>query len=192
MAYGADTEELLKRIAKCKDGKLDLAYLRITSLPELSYKLQELYCFNTQLTSLPELPSGLQTLYCYNTQVSSLPELPSGLLWLSCDNTQLTSLPELPSGLQELICYNTRLTSLPELPSGLQILLCNNCPLILQRGKGESIQDYNLRWRVWREEKASKERTLARTEVIKEDLMAETWHPRRVEKILALGGGEVF
>jgi hypothetical protein len=91
-----------------------------------------------------------------------------------------------------LSCQNTQITNLPELPSGLVWLKCNNCPLILQRGDNKSIQDYNLQWRAWREEKASKERTQRRTEAIKEDLMAEMWHPRRVEKMLALGGGEVF
>jgi Leucine-rich repeat (LRR) protein len=186
MAHGADTEELLRRIANCKYGILNVSFLNITSLPELPSGLQELHCYNTPLTSLPELPSELQQLYCYNTQITILPKLPSGLQVLSCYNTQITSLPDLPSGLKALYCQYNQLTALPELPSGLKGLFCDNCPLILQRGEGESIHDYNLRWRAWREEKASKARTLVRTEAIKEDLMAEVWHPRRVEKMLEL------
>jgi hypothetical protein len=185
--HGEDTEELLKRIANYGDGMLNVSFLRITSLPELPSGIQRLWCDNTPLTSLPKLPSGLQELYCHNTQLTSILELPSELQVLSCYNTPLASLPELPSGLQRLWSDNTPLTKLPKLPSRLQELYCHSFPLILQRGKNESIQDYNLRWR---EEKEVKERTLTRTEAIKEDLMAETWHPRRVEKMLE--AGEVF
>ena len=89
MTYGQDTEELLRRIANIQKNTLNVSTLRLTSLPELPFGLQTLWCSNTQLTSLPELPSGIQELWCYNTQLTSLPELPSGLQKLWCYNTPL-------------------------------------------------------------------------------------------------------
>lgn len=69
MAYGPDTEELLRRVANIQNGMLNVSYLNITSLPTLPSGLQILYCYNTPLTRLPDLPSGLQQLYCSNTHL---------------------------------------------------------------------------------------------------------------------------
>ena len=207
MAHGPDTEELLTRIGNIQNGALNLSYLNITSLPELPSGLQGLWCSHTQLSSLPLLPSGLTVLECFDTPLTSLPELPSHLEWLWCANTcitylptlpsrlkvmdcsdtQLTSLPNLPPSLDWLNCSNTQLTSLPDLPSGLQRLVCSKTPLILQRGDGEPIAEYAARWRVWREEEASKTRCKERSNAIKEDLVAEIWRPERVEKMLEAG-----
>jgi Leucine-rich repeat (LRR) protein len=207
MAHGPDTEELLTRIANVQNGALNLSSLNITSLPELPCELQGLWCSYTHLTSLPDLPSGLTVLECFNTPLTTLPELPSHLEWLwcantritclptlpsrlrvmDCSNTQLTSLPDLPPSLNWLNCSNTQLTSLPDLHSGLQRLLCSKTPLTLQRGDGEPIADYNARWRVWREEEASKKRCHERSLAIKENLVAECWRPERVEKLLEAG-----
>jgi Leucine-rich repeat (LRR) protein len=159
----------------------------LTSLPELPSGLQVLDCNHTQLTSLPELPSGLIQLYCSKIQLTSLPELPSGLIQLWCSYTQLTSLPNLSSGLQTLSCHHTYLTSLPELPSGLLSLHCSNTPLILQRKENESIADYNLRWRAWREEKESRKRIQTKHRLLKEEIVMEAWHPRKVERWVELG-----
>ena len=212
MNYGQDTEELLRRITNIQNCELHVSNLEIHSLPELPKDLKILECHNTQITSLPVLPDGLLHLYCDNTQITSLPELPDGLLNLYCDNTQITSIPKLPGTLRQLLCDNTQITSLPELPDSLQLLWCSNTqittlpelpdtlqsiaceknPLLLERKEGESIQDYNLRWREWREEKASRERSQERCKEIKESLIAELWHPRRVEKLLELGGFEML
>lgn len=206
MAHGPETEELL-RIISTSSTRLMLVNLNITSLPELPSGLKELHCQNTRLASLPELPSelklldccntrltslpnlpaGLQRLYCSNTQLTSLPELPSGLQTLYVSNTQLTSLPTLPSGLQVLYCYNTQLSSLPELPSGLRDLYCSNTPLIIQREKNESISDYNRRWAVWREEEVSRKRIQDKHRLLKEEIVIEAWHPRKVERWVDCG-----
>jgi hypothetical protein len=77
-----------------------------------------------------------------------------------------------------LHCPFTQITVLPELPAGLQYLWCTDTPLILQRNDGESIADYNLRWDEWR----SKQRIHATTRLLKEDLIAATWHPDRFEQ----------
>jgi Leucine-rich repeat (LRR) protein len=206
MAHGPDTKELLETIQKTNKVWL-IAGLNVTSLPELPAGLQALHCYNnqitslpelpaglqeldcshTQLTSLPELPAGLQKLYCSHTQLTSLPELPAGLKELYCWHTQLTSLPELPTGLKELYCWNTLLTSLPELPDGLQELNCSYTPLILQWKEGESISDYNLRWREWREEQASKKRIQEKNKLLKEEIAMEVWKPERMERWIEAG-----
>jgi len=64
---------------------------------------------------------------------------------------------------------------------------CSNTPLILQREEPESIPDYNLRWRAWREEEASKKRTQEKARILKEEIVMEAWHPDRVEKWLDAG-----
>jgi hypothetical protein len=117
--------------------------------------------------------------------ITSLPDLPSELQKLYCSNTNLTILPALPSGLQILECANTNITTLLDLPSGLQKFWCDNTLLVW--GKTESIQNYNERWRKWREEQASKKRSQERSKVIKRDLVENVWHPRRVQKLLEAG-----
>ena len=186
MAHGPDTEELLQRIAEC-DNYLSLRGLNITSLPELPTGLKVLICSYTPLTSLPELPAGLRELWCSHTSLTSLPDLPASLQLLSCCYTQLTKLPDLPASLQELWCSHTLLTSLPDLPASLQLLSCSHTSLILKLKPDETIKDYNLRWREWREEQASKERIQAKHRLLKEEIVMEAWHPRKVEKWIEAG-----
>ena len=195
MAHGPDTEELLRRVANTQyvlGHLLNVSDLNITSLPELPLELEFLYCYTTQITHLPKLPSGLKVLWCYKTPLTSLPDLPSELYELDCSETNITHLPDIPFGLRTLVCYSTPLATLPELPSTLRALdcystplatlpelssrmyrlTCYNTPLILQRGKEESIPDYNRRWRAWREEQAAKRRAKERSAAIKEELVA--------------------
>ena len=186
MTHGPDTNLLLWKVAECRD-KLDVSRLNITSLPELPAGLKMLDCHDTQLTSLPKLPDSLERLECDHTQLTSLPKLPDSLEDLQCEHTQLTSLPKLPTGLRRLFCHSTPLTTLPELPAGLRALCCVDTPLVLQRSKGESIADYNLRWREWREEQASKQRIQSKHRLLKEEIVMEAWHPRKVERWLELG-----
>lgn len=125
--YGPDTPELLRRGARF-GNVLDVNGLRITSLPPLPARLQVLDCANTQLTELPDLPDGLLELYCGNTQLSVLPALPPELRTLDCAKTQISVLPVLPAGLLHLDC--------------------SDCPyLLIQRNEGESIDDYEARWK---------------------------------------------
>jgi hypothetical protein len=172
MAHGPDTKKLFRRIKGLQNNTLDTHNLNITSLPILPLGLKILDCSFANISSLPILPSGLEELWCYNTPLTSLPELPSSLEVLLCHNTLISSLPELPSSLKELYCWNT--------------------PLLLQRGENESIKDYNARWRVLREELASKDRCQERCRQIKDDLIAEVMHPRRIERLLEMGGWEAL
>ena len=186
MAHGPDTEELLKRVADCTDT-LNVVGLEITSLPSLPSTLLKLFCSFTQIIELPALPSRLQTLVCCATQITKLSELPPRLQELSCHNTQITELPELPPTLYYVDCHNTQITELPELPPTLYCLEYSSTPLLLQREEEESISDYNLRWRVWREERDSKKRIQEKTRLLKEEIAMAVWHPRKVARLLEFG-----
>ncbi len=204
MAHGQDTDIALQRIQEwIQQGDsnvlLDFSSLNITSLPPLPDSLQKLYCYKTQITSLPPLPGSLQLLNCSHTKITSLPPLPKSLKCLNCSHTKITSLPPLPTSLKELYCYSstitylpslpaslkkffcsiTQITSLPSLPNSLTDLYCKNCPnLLLQREEGESVQNYESRWKSFRE-KITRDRCLQCCKAIKEELMAVTWHPDR-------------
>ena len=134
MAYEPNTIELLSRISAIDDGILSVAWLNITSLPELPETLKELHCSYTNLSVLPKLPETLTHLSCGNTQLSVLPKLPETLKYLDCSNTQLSVLPKLPETLKHLDCSNT--------------------PLKLLHNDGESLADYSKRWDAWRAEQA--------------------------------------
>ena len=186
MAHGPDTEELLRRMANNTE-ELNVSGLNITSLPELPSRLQYLNCHRTHLTSLPELPSGLIILNCSNTRLTSLPKFPSELIHITCSHTPITSISELPFRIQSLDCSYTQLTILPELPSTLLELFSSNTPLILERKDFESIADYNRRWKAWREEQESRARIQTKARLLKEEIVMEAWHPRKVEQWVDCG-----
>ena len=150
MVYGPDTIELLTRISAIKDGKLNVSWLNITSLPELPKTLTYLYCSHTNISILPELPKTLERLYCFTTNISELPELPKTLTCLYCEYTKINELPELPKTLKELYCGNT--------------------PLKLLRNDGESIADYNKRWTDWRAEQEYIKRCNEKCWIIRNEL----------------------
>jgi hypothetical protein len=97
-------------------------------------------------------------------------------------------LPVLPPELKYLFCTNTRISVLPELPSTLITLEGDDSHLIIPRLPDEPIPLYNARWEEWR----AMSRMAARMKVLKEDIMAASWHPRRIEKILTLGGHDAL
>jgi len=110
---------------------LNLKYLycdnnRLTSLPVLPDRLEELGCSENSLTNLPTLPDTLTHLACHNNILTTLPTLPDTLKSLYCSYNKLTSLPVLPITLEYLNCYYNNLTSLPNLPDTLEVLLSNN------------------------------------------------------------------
>jgi Leucine-rich repeat (LRR) protein len=192
MAHGPETDELMERIATMEDNTLDVGWLDITSLPDLPADLCVLICSGTRITSLPTLPASLLVLHCDQTPITELPELPPRLEQLYCYKTAITTLPDLPATLEVLWCYSIPITVLPDLPELLQ-LYCMDTPLLLQKGEYEPIEQYALRWRVWREEElVSKKRMQERARKLKEDLVAEVWSPRRVENLLENYGFDVI
>jgi len=167
---------------------LFISGMRITKLPPLPPNLISFVCFSTQITELPPLPASLEKLNCPE-QVSEIPPLPASLKYLNCEyNNKITSLPKLPNGLKLLIINQLQITDLPPLPTSLTKLYNYNCPLAIKREEGESIADYEARWVPYREEKARRLRCQERCRVIKEDLIAEVMHPRRIQKLLDQGG----
>ena len=124
-----------------------------------------------------------------DSPIQCMPYLPSTLRVLNCSSTWIIDLPfELPPKLEVLLCDDTSLTSLPELPDSLHTLNCQNTRLPLQIAPGESMAAFIERFR----EERHKERMMSKMRVLKEGIMQEAWHPRRVERVLALGGREVF
>jgi Leucine-rich repeat (LRR) protein len=150
----------------------------LTRLPTLPKELRHLKVQNTPLQSIPDLPDTLVGLSCDATPLTELPTLPKSLLYLYCKDTVFPCLPELPPQLSYLDISHTKITHLPPLPLTLRVLKSENTPLLLEKDKTESFEDYNLRW----EELRSKERILSRTKVLAEDIIAATWHPDRFEK----------
>ncbi len=156
----------------------------LRSLPSLPEGLESLICNRNPLQTLPPLPSTLRRLDVDDCNLRSLPSLPEGLEYLSCSWNPLKSLPELPPNLLALCCKNTQMLVLPELPKKMRsygLIQFIGTPLILEQKKGESLEEYNLRWRKWREVNETKLRTLERTKLLKEDIIAAGWHPRRFE-----------
>lgn len=144
------------------------------------------------VTKITEFPEKLEIIHCSFTLITKLPPLPPNLYIFNCEGTQITELPSLPSTLKILCCAYTQITELPPLPAGLEVLYCDGCPLVLPRKEGESISDYEARWRIYREEKAARLRTQERCRTIKDNLIAEVMHPRRIEKLLETGGFEAL
>jgi len=91
-----------------------------------------------------------------------------------------------------LNCIDTNICVLPELPLGLVSLYTKNTPLILKRENGESIEDYNARWRIWKEEQESRKRIQERTRKIQAELEEYSWSPRRVEKWIEKYGIDIL
>ncbi len=74
-----------------------------------------------------------------------------------------------------------------------------NTPLLITLEEDESMDSYRARWDLWwdeqdrlAEETASMERSQGRCRELRQDLMAEVWHPRRVEKLIEAGAWDVL
>lgn len=152
----------------------------IKSLPKLPSSLKKLSCDYTLIKSLPELPPSLLFLSCRDTPLQELPRLPQGLDYINCSFTPIKKLSQLPMSLTEIYCQGTEVAHLPDIPPNLHELICFHNPFPYRR-QTESVQAYNLRIRALME-KESRERTIARTKAVKEEMMAFFWHPDRYDK----------
>jgi hypothetical protein len=125
--------------------------------------------------------------------ITSLPPLPNRITYLDCFNTRLTSLPPLPDGLRVLICTNTPLTSLPPLPDTLTHLYCHATQIPDRYSYNERMDDHIYRVRLWQErvrlwQEESRMRIQERASLLKEELVAAVWHPRRVQRLIDICG----
>ena len=142
MAYGPDTDKVLKQIAEYDSPRkrqerylywpsgfeLEIMNLNIHSLPDLSSlpELQSIHLGNLPITKLPPLPTNLRSLWCTNTLITELSPLPRNLTTLCYSGALIRELPPLPSGLTDLYCRGTAISSLPPLPPTLTLLSCQN------------------------------------------------------------------
>lgn len=186
MAYGPDTEELMKRINNHTTW-LFIGDLNIYTLPKLPDRITNLQCRHSPLSFLFELPSNLKVLNLKNSPLTFLPDLPDGLTYLDCCGSKLISLPNLPGSLELLDCSDTQLISLPKLPRSLKRLYCENTPLDLPMKKGEATEEYKLRRKEWRDERKSMKRIKKRNKILKEEIMMEAWKPERMERWSEVG-----
>ena len=171
---------------------LGCSYNTLTVLPDtLPTSIQILNCSYNNLSTLPgTLPTSLEELYCFNNVLTSLPYLwPPSLNLLYCHHNAITALPTLPSILRRLNCSYNAIEDFPKtFPSSIQGLNSSNNPFP-DRLFEDSFSMFHARVLVWSREQQeqSRIRTLARTLVVKEELMMERWSPARVEALMAAG-----
>ncbi len=147
------------------------------------------------LETLGPLPSTLRQLaISHCPKFIGLPALPEGLTTLRVDDCRaFKALPHLPKSLDNLCILETGVTHLPNLPEDIQTVYipheCLEARLL------------NFRWGInsigWPSPSPpiatrvmlllSFHRTKHRLSLIKEELMASTWHPNRVSAWLEAG-----
>jgi hypothetical protein len=182
-----------------------LTYLEVSYNPylimigTLPNSLHTLYADNTKLVFLPNIPSSLSVLNLCSTYILSLPPLSQRLEYMNVSNSRIQRLPTLPSSLTELYLENTPVRYLPEpLPPTLLILHCKKTPLEECPPLPQSCKYYLFDSPLSKEligccshedcllalskhrRKKSKERQQQRCQHVKEELMAKTWHSKRM------------
>lgn len=141
-------------------------------LPRTLRRLTILECPN--FTTLPELPPHLEWLQITDCpKFKTLPALPDTLRTLSVLGTDVQRLPLLPEEIEAVYipteAFESRLLNFQWILNGLGLPSLR--PPVVKR--------VDLL--------ASLGRTLRRTTLLKEDLMAAAWHPKRVESWLVHG-----
>ena len=168
---------------------LDVSDTGISVLPPLPSTLRHLKACETAIRQLPALPEGLEALLLYDSPIQDLPyHFPSTLRILDCSATWIIEIHSLPDRLELLQCSETILTRLPWLPESLSILICRDTQLPIRVGPEESMESFIQRWR----DEECRGRMQSKMRVLKEGIIREALHPRRVSRILELGGVDVF
>jgi hypothetical protein len=140
------------------------------------------------ITGIPPLPDSVKWLECRNIPgLKELPELPRQLERLDCGGSGIERLPRLPPALEILWIDRCPITELPPLPPGLHYFSGEGCPLEIKRGYTEHITNYEARWALLREERASRARAMARCAALKEEMVMEAFSPARVARAEAAG-----
>lgn len=124
--------------------------------------------------------------------ITHLPALPKTLQVLQLANClELTELPPLPEGLRVLDirgCKN--LKTLPEIPDSVEEIWCVGCTNLRPRWIVEQGYAY---WNVAKlfrthQQTEIRERIQKRTRALRQEIVAEAYHPRRVERWLEQRG----
>jgi hypothetical protein len=164
---------------------------QLQSLPPLPVTLQEVVIARNSLETLPPLPSTLQHLYTSFCHLRTLPELPPTLLTLSVAGNCLRSLPPLPPTLRHLDLDQNPIEHLSvPFPPTLQKLstLLTALPHTLHYSDDTAeIARYAEELDAAQDALEAPPRVHARTELVKEELVAAAWRPERVEKWLEAG-----
>jgi len=159
---------------------------------------------NNYLTKIPTpLPPNLCYLYASNNRLTELPAtFPSTLTNLSVHNNYITHLPDLPPNITILYASYNEIKELPRQmpPNMINLIVTGNHFLIPQTREDEEgsainvwvrklqeAQEAAIAIRIAKEQSESKERTLARTEQIKEELQQALYHPDRIAALLQAG-----
>jgi hypothetical protein len=168
------------------------------NLPE---GLEVLNCSGNILTHLDKLPKSLKELFCCSNKITQLDNLPESIEEIYCYYNQITQLNNLPKELHILICNDNQITHFNYFPPKFHYLNCNANPLVYYSqnyfssnskyyynidiirsinrfrfayytGKfSKRIEQYYLKWRMNK---------------IKEELIAEAMHPRRIGRLLEM------
>lgn len=196
----------LKKLPSSLPNTLTRLYLAYCNISEISVPLPEnltdLYINKSQISKLPPLPPRLDFLRCeHNPLLTELPELPDTLDALCISDTRISKLPDrLPARLRLIYMENTPIRKLPAvLPEWMRIIglypakdmpLTHYLPALIDEVERGQAHQYHAR--VTRhqqfveylpevfEKRESRRRSIQRCKVIKEDLMAVTWHTDRV------------
>lgn len=191
--------------------RLSCSKNRLTELPLLPPGLRVLYADRNRLERLSPLPETLQELVVSYNSLETLPTLPPTLLHLYACFCHLRTLPPLPLTLQTLSVAGNCLRSLPPLPPPLQHLdieqnpierltlpfpfalqtlstLLTSLPHTLHYSDDPTeIARYAEELEAAQDALDAPPRVQARTELVKEELVAAAWRPERVERWLEAG-----
>jgi hypothetical protein len=185
---------------------IDLRGTQITDI-NLDIKINHVLAVNCPslktITRLPESCKSLNTSFCHN--LNYIHYLPSSLKRIRLEECRsLKSLPLLPKNLEEIYVFGCESLTIipyrnandpePTMPKNLVIYAITLRTLVVPFAN-EFIYDtqkYLRLWEEWHRNNESINRILNRNKIIKEDLIKEVWHPRRVEKLLEIGGFELL
>ncbi len=142
------------------------------------------------MVELPPLPSTLKQLTLIDVPITQLPPLPSSLELLALTRVPILQIHTLPSTLNHFQIYHSPVQILPPMRSMFNnkrnmSIVMHDCPNLLfpyeehcyySSDRYRYCAQYAILWEKWWVKKRHEERCAA----IKEELMATTWHPKRV------------
>jgi hypothetical protein len=172
---------------------IDNNEIRSYNPSDLPDSLEVFVITKNKLTTLPSpLPPSLRLLYASNNRLKTLPTtFPSHLTNFSIHNNYVAKFPDLPPTVKLLYAsfneFHELSSSMP--PSLTQCIVAGNHFLVPQtRADEEGVGLTTWIQKVQAAQEAvSKQRILARTEQIKEELMAIMFSPERVMRLLKEG-----
>uniref|UniRef100_A0A6C0HLY0 Uncharacterized protein n=1 Tax=viral metagenome TaxID=1070528 RepID=A0A6C0HLY0_9ZZZZ len=192
---------------------LMVSHNQITEFTEFPPDIDHLYlCKNPAPGPLPPLPPALKRLTVCSLGIKALPALPPRLEMLRASENKLTSLPTLPATVTDICVGHNYLTSLPlPLPPNLVVLAAvwnrlGHLPdpeefpktittfwfdgnALPNEEEGESLEEYLAH--VKRLFAKYRARITKRTEAIFEEMMALTWHPDRLARLIEQHGNSM-